>query len=146
MAGVKFSGDTMKLLKLIGQFDSINTRRFRRDVNGKLAATALELANDGFERSITPYGQRWRNPKYRKGQPLRDTGRLQGSLRAKSTSETFSITSNVVYAAPHLFGWPERNIPQRQFLPIGAEGFGGRWRKELFGVYHSALMAALEMR
>lgn len=141
MAGVKFKGDFRKLQQLIGGFEKLQTKRFREQMNRRMAETALELAHDGFERSISPYGQRWRNPKYRNGMPLRDTGRLEASIRPNSSATRFELSTNVIYAATHQ--WGRGPIPQRMFLPNSTQGFGGRWRRALFAVAHNQVTSAL---
>lgn len=141
MAGVRFKGDTRKLMALTKGFDQLATKRFREQLNRKLARTALELTHDGFDRSITPYGVRWKNPRYRRGMPLRDTGRLMASIRPIGNAERFELLTNVVYAATHQ--WGRDAIPQRMFMPNGTQGFGGRWRRALYqtatGHVHAAL-------
>lgn len=129
MAGVRFKGDSRKLKALSDSFQQLASRRAKEKLNRKLAEEALELTHDGFDRSITPYGKRWKDPKYRSGQPLRLTGRLEASIRPIGSSEGFVLVTNVVYAATHQ--WGRDAIPQRMFLPNGSQGFGGRWRRAL---------------
>lgn len=153
MAGVRFRGDTPKLGRLARKFEEMSKRRFKAKLNRRMAETALELTRDGFERSITPYGVRWKNPRHRAGQPLLLTRRLESSIRPISSAERFELYTNVVYAATHQYGatirpkevggalrfqiggrWVYASkvvIPQRQFMPEGRRGFGGRWRRAL---------------
>lgn len=141
MAGVRFSGDSQKLVALIGRFEELSTKRWREKLNRKLAEEALHLAHEGFEKSRNPYGEKWKKLKYRNGQPLRLTGRLEASIRPVSSAERFVLETNVVYSATHEFG--RGPIPQRQFLPIGARGFGGTWRRALFAVVSKHVHDAL---
>jgi len=129
MAGVRFKGDSRKLQQLASRFGQLATAKSKAELNRKLAREALELAHDGFDRSITPYGVRWKNPKYRRGQPLRKTRRLESSIRPSATGLDFGLVTNVIYAATHQ--WGRDAIPQRMFLPNGRQGFGGRWRRAL---------------
>lgn len=127
--GFRFKGDTRQLMKLAGDFEELASKRFRSQMSRKLAAACLELAYDGFDRSIDPYGKRWKNPKYRSGKPLLDTGRLRASIRPVASVDLVALDVNVIYGATHQFG--RGPIPQRQFLPIASMGFGGRWRRAL---------------
>lgn len=141
MAGVRWVGDTPKVKSLERKFQEVASKRFRSRLNRQLAEEALELTRDGFNRSITPYGVRWKNPRYRTGQPLRLTRRLESSIRPISSAERFELLTNVVYAATHQYG--RDAIPQRQFMPIGSRGFGGRWRRALEEVYRREIHAAM---
>ena len=132
MAGYRFRGDGRKLAKLISSLEGVQKRAFYLKLNEKLAGEARDLAVDGFERSISPYGVRWRKPKRRNGQPLLDKGVLRSSIETTFNTVSFGLHTPIIYATPHQYGWPERNTPQRMFLPMGARGFGGRWRKALF--------------
>lgn len=146
MAGARFKGSGAKLAKLIHSMENIGGAKFRKELHRKLGHGAYELAMEGFERSISPYGTRWRKPRRRDGQPLLDTGALRASILPTSNAESFGLATPIVYAAPHQYGWPERNIPMRQFFPSTARGLGGRWRKDLFAIAHDEVMRALERR
>lgn len=52
----------------------------------------------------------WKAIKNRKGQPLRDTGRLMNSLTRKVTQNEVLVGTNVVYAAVHHFGAPRGSL------------------------------------
>lgn len=140
---VSFKGDFFKFARLVEQVGKLGKPEFRARSMKLAAAEALELAHDGFARSISPYGRRWKNPKHRTGKPLLDTGRLVGSIAPFSDARRFELRTNVVYAAVHQWGWSERNIPQRQFLPDSATGFGGRWREALLRVMKEERRATL---
>lgn len=61
----------------------------------------------GFRAGVSPYGDRWAPITHRRGQPLRDTSRLQRSVPASSRSgEDFvELGTNVEYAKRHQFGF-----------------------------------------
>ena len=48
--------------------------------------------------------------------PLQNTGRLRQSNYPSGGKDYAQILNDVGYAAPHQFGAPSRNIPQREFL------------------------------
>jgi phage gpG-like protein len=85
---------------------------------------ALSLVQLDFDAGVSPQGKPWEPPKRRPGgQPLRDDGHLMGSVTGPEemvvTKRGFEIGSNLIYAAVHQYGWPERNIPARPYLPDG---------------------------
>lgn len=106
---------------------------------GRVIATKVRLC---FKLGIDPFGQPWAPLKYRKGQPLRDTGRLQRSITSVADSSGVVIGTNVRYARAHqrgkskpevrritqAFGKPLKfpvfatvqnpNVPARPFLPL----------------------------
>lgn len=57
-----------------------------------------------FKLGIDPWANPWAALKIRKGQPLRDTGRLQRSIVANPDSTGVTIGTNVKHAAVHQFG------------------------------------------
>lgn len=61
-------------------------------------------------------GKAWLPPKHRDGQPLRDRGRLQRSIHGVVSGHGYeskiTIGTNVIYAATHQFGDPDRK-PKR---------------------------------
>lgn len=48
---------------------------------------------------------------------LQDTGELRRSFTMDAGSVTLKVGTVKVYAPPHEYGWPEKNIPQRKMLP-----------------------------
>lgn len=94
----------------------------------------------GFRTSRDPWGEAWKPPKFRFGQPLRDTGRLRNSISYQAADEEVTVGTNLKYAAVHQFGaviTPKNKkrlvfevrgikifarkvtIPARPFMPIG---------------------------
>jgi len=100
-----------------------------------------------FDQSRDPEGVPWKplkRPRYRplrRGQkhrkrksplgidkPLVDTGTLMRSVTAggrgkveEMTDTSITLGSNLIYAGVHNYGYPPKNIPQRQFLGISDE-------------------------
>lgn len=56
------------------------------------------------------------------GSILRETGDLAASISSSHGSAHAIAGTNKIYAATHQFGDSSRNIPQREFLGISAEG------------------------
>lgn len=57
-----------------------------------------------FRLGVDPWGTPWLPLKIRKGQPLRDTGRLQRSVSFTATDEGVSVGTNLRQAALQQFG------------------------------------------
>lgn len=57
-----------------------------------------------FRLGIDPWGTPWLPLKLRKGQPLRDTGRLRNSITAQADDAGVTVGTNVRYAPTHQFG------------------------------------------
>jgi len=68
---------------------------------GRVLVNRIRL---GFKMGASPLGSPWRALKIRRGQPLRDTGRLQRSIVANADPQGVTIGTNVRYAAVHQFG------------------------------------------
>jgi phage gpG-like protein len=97
-----------------------------------------------FSLGIDPWGTPWQRLRFREGQPLRNTGRLQRSFVARADPNGVTVGTNVRYARTHQFGadiqakpgkslvFPGPNggmvfakrvrIPPRSFLPIRRPG------------------------
>jgi phage gpG-like protein len=70
-------------------------------VIGSRIANRIRLC---FKLGIDPWGNPWQALKFRKGQPLRDTGRLQRSIVSKPDASGVTVGTNVLYAPTHQFG------------------------------------------
>jgi phage gpG-like protein len=90
--------------KIAAQLTRLSSNQFKAKLNKILMIEALEQVDLGFEQSRDPYGQRWKPLTARRGQPLRDTGRLQRSFSGSSDAAGFRIGTDVIYAAVHQFG------------------------------------------
>lgn len=64
----------------------------------------LTRIREGFRSSSDPWGKAWAPPRLRRGQPLRDTGRLANSFVTDSTNDEVQVGTNVCYAVVHQFG------------------------------------------
>jgi phage gpG-like protein len=73
-------------------------------VKRALAAEALTQVSLGFRESRDPYGEPWAPPIFRKGKPLRDTGRLLNSFTTEVISDGFRIGTKTLYARVHHCG------------------------------------------
>lgn len=69
-----------------------------------LAETARDLVDEGFATGTAPDGTPWKELAMRDGQPLRDTRRLQGSFTYDTKKDSFSVGTDVEYAAIHQNG------------------------------------------
>lgn len=74
---------------------SVASSAMRQALSDALAAEALKLIDDGFDKSRDPYGKRWASLKSRTGKPLLDTGRMRSSFSQSSTVDGFRIFANV---------------------------------------------------
>ncbi len=96
-----------------------NKRNFRK--NGKLSARGLREHAAGY-------------------QPLNDSGRLRNSITYQVIAHGVEFGSDVVYAAAHQFGYAERNISARPFLPV--EGLPGDWQNDVLDTIRAHAMEA----
>ncbi|OFV87457.1 MAG: hypothetical protein A3J75_06540 [Acidobacteria bacterium RBG_16_68_9] len=87
-------------------------------VMNRIAAMQGALTSEeGIIAALTAGGLRIRNEAARRAPIL--TGTLRRSItveKAKDRPLTVDVGTNVVYAPPHEFGWPERNIKERAYL------------------------------
>ncbi len=141
MAGAR--SDFKELRGLIQSYSRIAARGFMEELATGMGARALELVHDGFERARDPYDRAWAPLKYRKGQPLRDTRRLEGSIRLSVNGRGgFSLDTGLIYARTHNKG--RRPIPQRMFLP--EEMPGPRWVTALERTGKEIFLSTLKAR
>lgn len=68
---------------------------------GRVLVNRIRLC---FKLGIDPWGNPWQALKFRKGQPLRNTGRLNRSITSRVDSQGVTVGTNVAYAPPHQFG------------------------------------------
>lgn len=103
-----------------------------------IGRAALSLTQESFASAQDPYGRAWTELAYRRGQPLRDTGRLYNSLTIRTSGGGFTLFSNVAYAGYHQTG--TRSIPRRAYFPDG-RGVPRFWRKEFAAVADEVLLS-----
>lgn len=86
---------------------------------------ALETTtHERFEQGEDPQGVPWKTSQRVElfgGQTLRLSGVLEASIGHNASSDQIEIGSNLIYARPHDLGWPEGNLPQRQFIGLGGD-------------------------
>lgn len=115
------------------------------DLHKRIGAALVSNVQLGFKSGASPGGQSWAPLKIRKGQPLRDTGRLRSSITSSADGDGVTVGTNVDYAAVHQFGaviHPKKaggrlvfangaggmifakkvTIPARPFMPIDRSG------------------------
>lgn len=68
---------------------------------GRVLVNRIRLC---FKLGVTPWGNPWAPLKIRKGQPLRDTGRLNRSITSRVDSTGVTVGTNVAYAPVHQYG------------------------------------------
>lgn len=68
---------------------------------GRVLVNRIRLC---FKLGIDPWNSPWAALKLRKGQPLRDTGRLQRSITSRVDSTGVTVGTNLIYAPTHQFG------------------------------------------
>ena len=88
-----------------------------------VGSVLVRKINLGFKLGIDPFGNPWTKLKLRKGQPLRDTGRLQRSITAKADAKGVTVGTNVAYARTHQFG---ATIEPKKAKRLVFQGPGGR--------------------
>ena len=76
----------------------------KTEVFGRVGAAVLSKVQLGFKTGTDPWGNAWAPLKLRKGQPLRDTGRLNRSIRSKPDADGVTIGTNLIYARVHQYG------------------------------------------
>lgn len=121
--------------------------------------------NTGFRAGVDPWGRPWKplNPKYRTGQPLRNTRRLQLSISSRVVGDAAEVGTNVRYARVHQYGativpktssylaFPvtgggfaflkEARIPARPFMPMqrGRVDLPPAWAKSALSAMAKAM-------
>lgn len=99
MAGATIEIDTSEVQKLAVRVAEHLGKRF-------VLQHAVDLIQQSVKYNFTVGGrpEKWAPLKYRKGQPLRDTGRLMNSISGQVVGDKGLVTTNVVYAGTHNYG------------------------------------------
>lgn len=101
MLTVQFTNPPEDIQSALASLSAIATPAFAV----KTVATSLtDLIKLGFNDGEEPWGAPWAKPKYRPGQPLRDTGRLMNSIGFEMTGDEALVGTNVCYGMVHQFG------------------------------------------
>ena len=131
-----------------------------------IGGSLLSNVQLGFKFGRSPWGDAWRKPLLRNGQPLRDTGRLNRSITVDATGDGVTVGTNVLYAPVHQFGATIRAknkpflvfrggpntffrkkqvvVPARPFLPIrpgGQVDLPASWQKSIVSRIRAHVMA-----
>lgn len=116
------------------------------EIGARLWLNRIQL---GFRAGRDPWGNRWAPLRQRRGQPLRDTGRLQRSFTTRSDATGFSIGTNTCYAIAHQFGATVRaDQPAGRVSLCGYVTKGSpflRWRTR-DGKWHAAKQVTIPRR
>lgn len=134
-------------------------------VSRAVSEEAKTLIDEGFSRGIEPSGARWVPLRFRSGQPLRDTGRLQRSLAPVDTGTGFRVSTNLRYAALHQYGGKIKargrtlydprtktafgksvRVPARRYLPRDGGALPARWTRNLDEAASEAISLMLKRR
>lgn len=143
---MSLTGDFGSLRDLIGRTGPARVAQLTTAAAQRMRATAMKLVADEFRHSVDPYGKPWQALAWRKGQPLRDTGRMAGAVIGTADGPTIQITIGTTYAVYHQKGAKVRkpavsakgkqrksrgrvgNLPRRQMLPEESTGgLGFSW-------------------
>ncbi len=84
--------------------DTVMLYQRRKPLFDRLGRALLSDVHMNFRRQRAPDGTPWEPLKIRRGQILRDTGRLRNSITTKTTDDQVIIGTNVFYARTHQFG------------------------------------------
>lgn len=140
---------------LASRVRQVGSPTFKGIVGARLGAAAMKLVADQFRASKDPYGRPWRSLVLRRGQPLRDIGRLAASVNYQPTGDGFRLVIPVIYASTHQRGativprsagalrfkaagrfYTLRSvkIPRRQIVPEATTGgLGQTWTAAFIG-------------
>lgn len=144
MAGSGVTGDFTALARFAQSLDRMASPGTMRELAKVLSEEALDLTSECFSQGTDPWGVKWLPLRMRAGQPLRDTGRLQRSIATAVEADSFTVGTNLIYAAVHQYGatikpvrarllsWVPRGsklrffarqvtIPARAYLPKGSK-------------------------
>lgn len=131
------TGDFGKLKRLRAGFEGMKTQGFKAGLCRQMGEHSRDLVLQCFENARDPYGNAWARLKYRRGRPLRLTGRLYNSITTRSSAQGWSVSTPVIYAATHNYG--RDAIPRRQYIP--SRGLPASWRFELVDVANAYMVS-----
>ncbi len=127
-----------------------------RDMLESVGVTLTENVRMTFVAGTSPYGVKWLPLKFRRGDPLRDTGRLMNSITHRVAADGVEVGTNVPYAGVHQFGYAVLKarlgskqvrrgprIPARPFFPNAAQGLPTAWEREVTDLVSRAIAARI---
>ncbi len=97
---VQLTDDWRKFERVLANLGNLDMA----EIHKRIAARMDTNTRMRFRTGTDPEGAPWRKPKWRKGQPLRDTGVLLKSIHSKSSSAFAAVGTNNEYAKIHQFG------------------------------------------
>lgn len=117
--------DEQEFVRIRRSLDEVGSNQ-RREFFKRVGQALRADYQMGFRQSKAPDGSTWK-PVTRGGQPLRDTGRLQRSIRARYSQSKAEVGTNVAYGPAHQDGVGKTvNVPQH--TRIINQAFGRRLR------------------
>lgn len=121
MANLTFKVDDSGARSRLARLDSaVSSPRGAFETVGRVLVSRIKLC---FKLGIDPWGTPWAALKIRKGQPLRDTGRLNRSITSSADNGGVTVGTNVQYARTHQYG---ANIQSVKAKRLVFQGPGGR--------------------
>jgi phage gpG-like protein len=116
-------------------------RQITKDIKAEIErnfSAGLDVNRKPFKALSPKYAKRRRYP----GKPiLTQTEALRNSVKVTAYNG-IRITVDTPYALAHQFGYPPRNLPQRQFLPI--DRIPDAWREIIIFRYEEATRKAID--
>jgi len=125
---LSIGGSFKELRELSKRLGDLTKGDALQQIANAAANESLTQLNLGFRASRDPYGNPWRPLKYRQGQPLRDTRRMQSAWDKQVTARGFRLFNRTPYTRFHQYGTQGRNtragkrvgaIPARPMVPRG---------------------------
>lgn len=102
MAVLRVTGEAKKALAKIKALQ--RQQQNMQPVFARIGRSLLSRIQLCFKLGIDPWKSPWARLKWRKGQPLRDTGRMQRSIVSRPDPKGVTVGTNVVQARVHQFG------------------------------------------
>lgn len=120
MAGFSFIVDDSRARAKLDRLDALaRNPRAAFETVGRALVNRIRLC---FKLGIDPWGTPWAALKLRKGQPLRDTGRLNRSITANADNTGVTVGTNLVYARVHQYGATIQPVKARRLAFPGPSG------------------------
>lgn len=102
MAKIEIKVSDKKVAAALAEMQhAAESQRALLEVVGRKVANRVRL---GFRSGTAPNGQRWKPLRFREGEPLRDTKRLNNSITTRLGDDYVDVGTNVKYGPVHQFG------------------------------------------